>query len=216
MGTELSQLTFDYGDLAKSEVNALERHAKSVERITDKLRKTASEGAIALGRILKPCHDILANNKNGTFQKWVKDRCGITPKTAYNFIHAFEHFGNCETISQYIDATALYLLSADTCPEEATREAIKLAERGERITHKRAKELAEKYTVGDGPADDDESDDECDMDEPADYEWSLGLFILDTRKNLKRWMSKCPPEEIDQLAEQLEALAAQIRNKKGL
>ena len=43
------------------------------------------------------------------------------------------------------DASALYLLSADSTPEAATKKALRLAKAGEYISHKRAKEIKKDY-----------------------------------------------------------------------
>jgi hypothetical protein len=48
---------------------------------------------------------------------------------------AVEAFGeDWETVSQSLDASAIYLLSRDTTPEEAITEAIQAAEAGERAS----------------------------------------------------------------------------------
>jgi TusA-related sulfurtransferase len=43
------------------------------------------------------------------------------------------------------EPTALYLLSAESCPAAATKEAIKRAKKGEQITAKVAKEIKAKH-----------------------------------------------------------------------
>ncbi len=95
----------------------------------------------------------LANHGDGTFGKWCVERCQITRATALNYMRVTEVFGsqkqlNCKSLLQSFTAEALYYLSRDTTPEEATRDALKLAKKGERITLAVAKELAAKYTVG--------------------------------------------------------------------
>ena len=104
---------------------------------------TGSRGESEVGEELKAAHERLANHGDGTFNRWVKERCGFSHATAYKAIAAFDVFGgeDCKQYLQSFDASALYLLSAPSCPEEATAEAIERAEKGERITHKLAKEI---------------------------------------------------------------------------
>ena len=73
----------------------------------------------------------LARNGNGTFTRWVTERCGFTDRTARNYIAAFETFGqDAETVSGTFDAKAMYLLSSDNTPETATKQALELAKGG--------------------------------------------------------------------------------------
>ncbi len=90
----------------------------------------------------------------------------MTTQTARNYIAVIEAFGAqkqlyCKSLLQYFTAEALYYLSRDTTPEEAIRDALKLAKKGERVTLAVAKELAAKYTV-------DESDGEEEHDTGSD------------------------------------------------
>jgi hypothetical protein len=176
----LVQLAFDYGDLPTSVASALEEHAKAITKTQEQVRRISAEGVIAIGRELKAAQERLANHRVGTFQKWVKQRCGITPKSAYRAISAFDAFGYCDKLSQYFDASSLYLLSAESCPEEATAEALKLAADGQRITHKVAKELRAKYS----------EQDESAAEPPFDFIALLdGLFTYG-----RSLMKACPSE----------------------
>ncbi len=74
----------------------------------------------------------LANHGDGTFGKWCKERCGIGKSTAYRYLTILDVFGDakelvCPTGGQTFDAKALEYLANDTTPEEATRDALKLA-----------------------------------------------------------------------------------------
>ncbi len=80
----------------------------------------------------------LANHGDGTFGKWCVERCGMTTQTARNYIAVIEVFGAqkqlvCKSLLQSFTAEALYYLSRDTTPEEAIRDALKLAKKGERV-----------------------------------------------------------------------------------
>jgi len=148
---------FDYTGLTDAEAKALEGHARAIDATQDRVRRVTAEGVLALGRHLKAAQERLANCKNGVFVKWAKQRCGISTGTAYNAISAFNTFQNLESISQF-DASSLYLLSADCCPEKATTKALRLADKGERITHKRAQELIDEFTMDEEPYSPDSAD----------------------------------------------------------
>ena len=77
----------------------------------------------------------------------------VSPKsTAYRAIAAHEVFGKCPTVGHFFDARAIYLLSAGSCPEAATAEAIQLAEKGDYIDEKLAKAIAAKHAPKDTPS----------------------------------------------------------------
>lgn len=135
---------FDYTGIVPDDVAALERHAVTIDSVGPVVRKTESDGILVIGRELKAAQDRLANHHDGTFNKWVEQRCGFSKRTAYNAISAYTTFG-CATVAQLFDARALYLLSAESTPEAATEEALRLANEGEVITHKRAKAIVDQY-----------------------------------------------------------------------
>jgi hypothetical protein len=140
------QMEFDYGDLPRSDVSALEKHAKAITKTQEQVRRISAEGVIAIGRELKAAHELLAGKgRDGMFRPWVKARCEFTEKSARRAIAAFDVFGKKDNLSLLFDASSLYVLSSESCPEEATKEALKLAAKGEQITHKRAKEIKDKH-----------------------------------------------------------------------
>lgn len=145
---------FDYGDLDKKSVASLERHAAAIAEEQAGVRKRAAEGVIRVGRELAEAHDLLhGRGREGLFRPWVQQECDFTYQTAYRAIQAAETFGTekCNTVLHLFDTTALYLLSSDSCPELATKEALRLARKGRRITKKLAEELRGKYTEPEEP-----------------------------------------------------------------
>ena len=95
---------------------------------------------------LKKWQDRLADHHKGTFTSWIKQRRTYSRQTAYKAIWAFECFGGCKSgLQRFPEANALYLLSAPKTPDSARDEAIAEAEKGETITHKRAKEIVERH-----------------------------------------------------------------------
>ena len=191
--TSENQLTLfnyaDFGDLKAADTKALEGNATRIEKVQERVRKAGAEGVMAIGKELTAAQDRLANHGDGTFGKWAQARCGFTRQSAYRAIAAFGTFKDCNIMLQTFDPTALYLLSADSCPEGATAEALKLAETGEKITAKRAKEIIAEVGGDDG---DDESDAEFDIDLAGDRATD------DIRKTFSSWPqdARCEIESI--------------------
>lgn len=138
------QQSFDYeanGLTVSSEVKSLEKHAKAICETIERVRKTTAEGVMKLGAELSAAHAKLSNHGDGTFGKWCQERCGISRMQAQRMMSVHAEFSDCNTMLQTSEPTALYLLSAQSCPEEATQEAVERAEKGERITAKLAREI---------------------------------------------------------------------------
>ncbi len=190
MGTELvvpDPAAFDYKDLAKRDVTALEKHAASVANVQDQVRRISAEGVILIGKELKAAQERLAGKgRDGMFRPWVKHECRISHNAAYQAIRAFDAFKKCNNLLHFFDASALYLLSADSCPEEATEEAIRLAESGEKVTHKKA--LALKKQFGE-PREDGKPEEE--EDDPI-TEWDLEAYVSSVRKLVFKWHRLAP------------------------
>ncbi len=163
------QLTFDYDchDIKKADQRPLEADADFITGQHRKASQAVVEAAFEIGDRLEKARARLANYKNGTFRAWVEERCGISKSSAYRMIDAARNIPKeyRPTVGRYIDASALYVLSVDSCPEDATEEAIRLAaEEGERITKKRAGELIRQFS----PADDSASPPPSISAEPTD------------------------------------------------
>ncbi|MCP4571450.1 MAG: hypothetical protein GY838_03790 [bacterium] len=179
MGSELTQTTFDYQDTPKVTVRAMEASADRIEKAQAKVRKAAAEGVIALGKELAKARARLVTKnedgesagggRNSMFSRWLKERCGIPRQTAYEAMAVAEAFVNCTPGVQLFHHKALVALSANSCPEEATAEALKLAEQGEQITHKRAKAIIAEFTVdednGEPEPDDDTTEPDVEVDD---------------------------------------------------
>lgn len=161
------QQVFDYGDMEAADSTVLERHATAIQETQDQVRRISADGVIRIGKELKEAQQRLAHHGDGMFNKWVKQRCGISLSCAYKSINAHEVFGEvCVNFTQTFDASALYLLSADSCPEEATEEALRLAEEGQHVSHKVAKELKERF--GENEEEETEEEEEGNDNESAD------------------------------------------------
>lgn len=93
----------------------------------------AAEAVMKMGGELAQARDKLAKHGNGTFGKWCVERCGISVSLAWKTIKATEQFQDRVTVTQSFDATAMYLLSAESCPEDTRDEFIERAETGEQM-----------------------------------------------------------------------------------
>ncbi len=192
MATDITPSDFDYTDLADDDARALESHAEVIGQVSEQVRRVGAEGVIAIGKELAAAQKRLAGKgRDGVFRRWVEMRCGFTSRTAYNAIAACNTFGGkkCENVSHF-DTSALYLLSADSCPESATKEAIRLAKKGEKITHKRAKELKVKHSPQE------EIDDVFEFAEEADWVFKT------IRNRTERWPEDHRPA-LSQILKQL-------------
>ena len=143
MTKELSTAVFDYSALDKDDKGKL---LCLVREINGEKQKHADAG-MEIGKAVATAHSILAKDgKDGRFSEWVEAECGFSRATAYNYMNAWQRFGNCPTVGQF-DSVALYDLASPNTPEPAVKEAIKLADKGVKITRVKAKELLDKFRV---------------------------------------------------------------------
>jgi hypothetical protein len=99
------------------------------------------KAALLMGEAIASANALLADHsKHGRFGEWVEHECGISKKTAYNYMWAWERFGSCSVVDQF-DDWAMYALAAPSAPKTASVEAEKLAKKGIRITFERAKSI---------------------------------------------------------------------------
>ena len=119
--------------------NQLEQYARRI----DSAKADMTRNIMEIGKHLTEARSVLAKKGNGTFIKWVEERCGFSGRTAQNMLNVYREFGECEKFSSSFDDSALYLLAAPSAPAGAKDAALELAAGGERVTHKRAKELVE-------------------------------------------------------------------------
>lgn len=229
--TDLVSRTFDYdaAEISKSDAKSLERHAAAIVATQDRVRRLTVEGVMEVGAELAAARDELSNHGNGTFGKWCKQRCGITSQTARNAIRVFEQFADSKTVLQSFDVSALYLLSSESCPEDAVSEAMERAGAGEHITQKSVREILRASCPNQPETDEPETDefdaDEFDADEPETDELDAGSVDAgdldktdealtwnprDCQRDVMKWRHICPRKNIGELAEILRAILSQI------
>lgn len=77
---------------------------------------------------------------------WVKEDLKLGTTYGANLLNVFENFGSTtQCVVENIQTSALRLLSAPSTPNSAREEALELAEAGETITNKQAKEITEAH-----------------------------------------------------------------------
>lgn len=129
---------FDYAsvDLATSEF--LKSRAAEVKSL---MRQTV-ETLIRTGNILIEVKNRLPH---GQWSSWCESELGWSQRTAQQMMHVAETF-SIESLSNLdIAASALYVLSAPSTPEQAREEALFLARKGQPITLAGAKELRDQH-----------------------------------------------------------------------
>jgi len=132
-----------------SSVIDVDARLKSLARQIAGSKKKLVANVLQIGQSLTEAQDLLASHHGGAFGKWVKQSCGFSKRTAYNYMGAHLTFGSCATVAQRrFELSTMYLLASDSTPSAAVTEAIDLAESGETVTGKTAKQLIAKH--GDG------------------------------------------------------------------
>jgi hypothetical protein len=126
MTTQL--VLFDYGQLDGETRIVVQQRASEIKSL---VRATAEN----IAQIGEKLTEVRARLHNGGFNGWLESEFGWSRRTAYNFIAVYEKFRDRANFAQLDIATsALYLLAAQSTPDEAVNEALGRAESGERIT----------------------------------------------------------------------------------
>lgn len=133
--------TFAYDKIDNQEAAKL----RYLEGELTKSRKRVAAEIVEHGKILRCAQEVLANHGDGVFSAWL-DSVGISRRSAYNAMDAFTAFGDCANLHN-LEVSAMYELAKN---DDAKKRALKLADKGVRITHGMAKaiieDIAEKAT----------------------------------------------------------------------
>lgn len=124
---------FDYSTLPDSERNTVQYNTLEIK----KLAKRSAENIIIIGKLLTETKLVLGHGK---FGKWLEAEFSWTQKQAIRFMNVFAKFDIMSNMDNYAP-TALYLLSEPSTPDSALERASVLANDGEYISAKRAKEI---------------------------------------------------------------------------
>ena len=134
--------------LDSKDTRALRRHAERIAQLCDSTNRTMTKAIVEIGAELSAAQALLAGlGREGRFRPWCK-RQGFAMSTVYRAIAAHEAFGKCPTLGHF-DLQAVYVLSANSCPEAATAEAMRLADKGDHIDGKRAREIVAEHVPED-------------------------------------------------------------------
>jgi len=129
---------FDYGSLDKDVRGKLINLAGQISRGKGEYLKAS----MVIGEAISEAHGLLPEGK---FSAWVEDQ-GFSRQSAYNYKNAWEKFGSCKTVL-HMSQDAMYALAGDSVPPQAVKEAIRLADRGEKVTKKVAKQILLKFAA---------------------------------------------------------------------
>jgi flagellar motility protein MotE (MotC chaperone) len=116
------------------EIKPLEAHAVNIEKLQDTMRSVSVRKVLAIGKELIEARERLGKKGSGKFGAWCRDRLKMSRRSCYNYIYAYEVFGDCATVAQMFDVTAMYHLAQPGVPSKAVTEALIHAEGGRRIT----------------------------------------------------------------------------------
>lgn len=141
---------FDYGQLP-------EKISRSLQGFEQTIRSLGRDTILQIGKQLLEAKELL---EHGQFQAWVQDRCGIDPRIARRWMHVAAVFKTDNLSVLPLGQSALYLLAAPSCPEDAREEAISRASEGEVIGYTKAKEIIESHRPAPEP-----------KPEPEEAEW---------------------------------------------
>lgn len=135
-------MTTTAAELAPRAKENLKQRCKTA---VDEGKRDMVSGVITIGRALAEAHDSL---EKGEFVEFVESDCDLSKTTAYAYIKSFRTFGMYGRV-EHFESTALLVLA--TCPEAAAK-AKKIADRGNKVTHKQAKELVKEIKSATKPA----------------------------------------------------------------
>ena len=107
--------------------------------------KTHQASGLAMGQILSEAHELF---KEKSFREWVPVECGCCVRSAYRYISAYAEFGQCDNLS-HIELSAMYALTNN---EKAKKKALKLADKGVKVTHAMAQQLVKESKPDPEPA----------------------------------------------------------------
>jgi len=148
---QVSDVAFDYGELAPADVESLDQHARTITHTRTVARTQAVDWLIAIGRELAAAQQRFSHHRNGRFIKWCWERCGLPRSSVYRYIGVYFLLTEyCPTVGQYLDPTALYLLAHKKCPESVRRDMLELASAGNHISRQMVSNAIEQRPASPG------------------------------------------------------------------
>jgi hypothetical protein len=111
------------------------------------------QAALELGEVLTVAQEILANHKGGTFGLWLESECGLSKRTAYRYLAAYNFQTQVGELCQLAQPSleVMEVLGNVKASPDAVKEAATLMSNGRPVTRETAKELVDKYMEDRGP-----------------------------------------------------------------
>ena len=118
--------------------------------LTDKAQGCLKRMANDVIELSKVCHEYHEEFGYQEYVRWCREELGIAETMGRKFLSVYDKFTAkiAVTPGHYltgIQPSVLYMLAAPSTPESARDEALELAEQGEKLTTKEAKELIEAH-----------------------------------------------------------------------
>jgi len=129
---------FDYASLdPENQIIVQQRTAK----IRTLMRRTTQD-TFEIGQMLILVKEQLGH---GRFRNWLKAEFDWSVRTAARFMQVATRFKSANLAHLNIAASALYILSESSTPDEAHEEALELAKQGEDISYAKAKDIINQH-----------------------------------------------------------------------
>lgn len=125
---------FDY-DALSSQARIL------VQAKTSELKSLIRRSARDIIDIGQKLTEVKGQLGHGNFGAWLKAEFDWSVRTAGRFMQVSTQFESANLANLNIAVSALYLLAEPSTPEEARKQALKLAKEGKKITHVKAKAI---------------------------------------------------------------------------
>ena len=134
MSKAITNQVFDYAQVSEDD------KAKLIyfEGQLFKSRKRVADEIIKHGEILHGVQQVLANYSNGVFCEWL-EATGTSSSSAYRAIDSYQSFNGFSQLGN-LEVSAMYALTKN---DGARKKAMRLADKGVKVTHAMAKQLIE-------------------------------------------------------------------------
>ena len=130
---------FNYDSLAPQDFNFIQQKTGEIKSLI----RLSTQTIVEIGCKLI---EVKTRLKHGQFGDWLKLEFDWSEPTAQRFMRVARKFKSVKLTDLPIVPSALYLLAANSIPEEARSEAIQRAATGESINYQKAKEIKDKYS----------------------------------------------------------------------
>ena len=132
MSKAITNQVFDYAQVSEDD------KAKLIyfEGQLFKSRKRVADEIIKHGEILHGVQQVLANYSNGVFCEWL-EATGTSSSSAYRAIDSYQSFNGFSQLGN-LEVSAMYALTKN---DGARKKAMRLADKGVKVTHAMAKQL---------------------------------------------------------------------------